>query len=216
MEEHWRAKERQVLRCYTQYLANLGAYSTQRNEGHHVAVKQFLNPQITLEQATLPLVEHLRFATFRLDTEEAESRTKVPRFLDISIFKHLIGHVTIFSINQIKVEWEEAKNIEENDLEGCICTIIHQFGIPCRHRLAFICLSSTNAMPIPINLLHPRWKIDEDPIFTSAISWIMPPSIAIYNEDPALPHLPRLLQHDRYYHKYNGQNLLLKSLQDVE
>ena len=31
---------------YTQY------YATQRNEGHHVAVKQFLNPRITLEQAT--------------------------------------------------------------------------------------------------------------------------------------------------------------------
>ena len=117
-------------------------------------------------------------------------------------------------INQIKVEWEEAKNIKDNDLEDCICTIIHQFGIPCRHRLASICLSSTNAIPIPINLLHPRWKIDEDPMVTSAKSWVMPSSITIFNEDLVLPDIPRLQQHDRYYH--NGQNLLLKSLQDVE
>lgn len=99
MEEHWRPKEDQVLRCHTQYYANLGAYSTQRNEGHHVAVKQFLNPQITLEQAMLRLVEHLRHAVFRLDTEEADSRTKVPRFLN---FKSLIGHVTLYAINRVK------------------------------------------------------------------------------------------------------------------
>ncbi|KAF8445466.1 hypothetical protein BDZ91DRAFT_768837 [Kalaharituber pfeilii] len=59
MEQNWRLKETQVLRSYTRYYANLGAYSTQRNEGHHVVVKQFLNPQITLEQATLRLAEHL-------------------------------------------------------------------------------------------------------------------------------------------------------------
>lgn len=44
MKENWELKEYQVLRCYTQYYANLGAYSIQRNEGHHVVIKQFLNP----------------------------------------------------------------------------------------------------------------------------------------------------------------------------
>ena len=64
-------------------------------------------------------------------------------------------------------------------------------------------------MPIPINLLHPRWKIDEDPTVT-----LHPDNALQHCNIPALPHLPRLLQHDRYYH--NWQNLLLKSLQDVE
>ena len=41
MEEQWQHKEIQVLQCYN---PNLGGYSTQRNEGHHAAVKQFRNP----------------------------------------------------------------------------------------------------------------------------------------------------------------------------
>ena len=154
--------EEQVLRCYTQYYANLGAYSTQRNEGHHVAVKQFLNPQITLDQATSRLVEHLRHAVHRLDHEEAESRTKVPRFLDTQMFKNLIGHVTLYAINLLKVEWEQAKDIQDLEIQTCECTIISQFGLPCRHRLASICsASSPNPLPIPLILLHPRWQIHE-------------------------------------------------------
>ena len=108
MEDHWRPKEIQVLRCHTQYDTNLAAYSAQRNEGHHVAVEQFLNPQITLEQATSRLVEHLHHAVLRLDSEEAESRTKVPRFLNTTAFRHLIGQVTLFAV---KVKREEAKKI---------------------------------------------------------------------------------------------------------
>lgn len=134
MEEYWRHKEIQVLRCYTQYYANLGAYSTQRNEGHHVAIKQFVNPQITLEQATTRLAEHLHHAILRLDTGEAESQTKVPQFLDTTAFKHLIGNVTLYAIDMVKVEWEEAKRFQdETCLEECMCPIIHQFGLPCRH-----------------------------------------------------------------------------------
>ncbi|KAF8469971.1 hypothetical protein BDZ91DRAFT_791951 [Kalaharituber pfeilii] len=115
MEQNWRLKETQVLRSYTRYYANLGAYSTQRNEGHHVVVKQFLNPQITLEQDTLRLAEHLKQATRRLDEEKAESRTKVPRFLDTSIFTHLIGPITITAINLVKIEWEAAKDCNNTE-----------------------------------------------------------------------------------------------------
>lgn len=232
MEENWRPKERQVLRYYTRSYANLGkfyysitrykilkhlgAYSTQRNEGHHVAVKQFLNPQITLEQAALRLIEHLRHAVFCLDTEEAESRTKVPRFLNSSIFIHLIGYVTLFAINLIKVEWEEAKGITE--LEDCDCTIIQQFGLPCRHRLAAVCFPmsrDSEPIPIPITLLHPRWRIDEPPAISSTTAWIMPLTLIDNTQDVDPPLLPlQRLPHDRYIG--NGQDLLLKCLHELE
>lgn len=211
MEEQWRMKEVQVLRCHTQYYANLGAYSTQRNEGHHVAVKQFLNPQITLEQATSRLVEHLHHAILCLDNEEAESRTKVPRFLNKLAFKHLIGQVSLLAINHMKVEWEEAKKISDMDLENCLCTIIGQFGLPCRHRLASLCEpSSSDPIPIPINLLHPRWRIDEPNGIPFSGQWVMPLTLHINQE---LPNLYPV-QHDRY--KSNGQELLLRSLHDLE
>lgn len=216
MEENWRQKEIQVLRCHTQRYPNLGAFSTQRNEGHHVAVKQFLNPQITLEQATARLSEHLQNAILRLDAEEAESRTKVPRFLDSEVFQHLIGKVTLFAIDKVKVEWEEAKKlVNEMDLEDCGCTIISQFGLPCRHRLAIICFSPTLqklSIPIPIELFHPRWKIEAEAL--SNTPWVMPSGPLIDPPiDPALTSLA-IIQHDQYQN--NGKDLLLRSLHSLE
>ena len=219
MEDHWRSKEEQVLRYYTQSYPNLGAYSTQRNEGHHVAVKQFLNPQITLEQATSRLVEHLRHVVHRLDNEEAESTTKVPRFLDTQIFKNLSGHVTLYAINQLKVEWEQAKDLQDIEMQTCECTIITQFGLPCRHRLASICSVSTPTLiPIPLALLHPRWRIDEEAIIEPVVTWIMP-SVASINTsyealDPLLRPTSQWIQQDRYCG--NGQDLLFKSLHELE
>lgn len=220
MKENWEGKEVQVLRCYTQHYPNLGAYSTQRNEGHHVAVKQFLNPQITLGQATSRLMEHLQHAVNRVESEEAESRTKVPRFLDTGVFKSLIGHITLYAINMVKVEWEEAKKIVGNELEECSCTIINQFGLPCRHRLAFICLAnSPSPLPISIDLLHPRWRIN-DIESIPPLSWIMPSNSSITHNsdkaviDPVLLLPPQVIQHDCYVS--NGQDLLLRSLHDLE
>lgn len=105
-----------------------------------------------------------------------------------------------------------------SELDGCLCTIIHQFGLPCQHQLASILLSSpSNSISIPIELLHPRWKIDEQLTVTPSVSWIIPPPVApvhpnhvIYRAHLALP----LIQHDLYHG--NGQDLLLKSLQDLE
>lgn len=156
-----------------------------------------MNPQILLEQATARLSEHLQNAVFRLEAEEAKSRTKVPRFLYSVIFQHLIGSVMLFAIDQVKFEWEEAKKLVscemlEMDLEACTCTIVLQFGLPCRHRLATICFPNhLDSMPIPIQLLHPHWKIEDEPL--SNTSWIMPSSLSSdLLVDPALT----TVQHD--------------------
>ena len=74
-------------------------------------------------------------------------------------------------------------------------------------------------MPIPIELLHPRWRIDGLPSTTSSTSWIIPSSTApipIQLDqviDPA-PTAPEPTQHDLYYS--NSRDLLLKSLHDLE
>ena len=98
---------------------------------------------LTYKLVWIKQVEHLRHTIFCLDNKEVESKSKVPRFVNASAFKHLISHVTLFAINQVKVEWEEAKNI--------------RVILPCRHRLATICLPFLlDPILILINLLHPR------------------------------------------------------------
>jgi len=67
-------------------------------------VKQCLNAQIILEQVILELVEYLEQASRYLASKVAESKTKVPQFLDSQVFPHLIGKVTIVRINKHKIE----------------------------------------------------------------------------------------------------------------
>jgi len=97
-------KSTKLFELIYEFYANLAAYSAQRNEGHHVAVKQFFNPKITLEQATHRLAEYLEQESRRLAAEEADSRSKL--------------------------EWEAAKNASVQDSE-CTCTLIQQYGLPC-------------------------------------------------------------------------------------
>ena len=135
------------------------------------------------------------------------------------MFKNLIGHVTLYAINQLKVQWEQAKDLPDIEMQTCECTIITQLGLPCRHRLASICSVSTPTLiPIPLALLHPRWRIYEEATIEPVVTWIMP-SVASINTsykalDPLLRPTSQWIQHDRYCG--NGQDLLLKSLHELE
>ena len=65
--------------------------------------------------ATPRLAQHLHNAAIRLNAEEAEPGTKVPRLLNPKAFKHLFGRVTLCAIDYIKREWEAANKLQNEE-----------------------------------------------------------------------------------------------------
>ena len=90
------------------------------------------------------------------------------------MFKHLIGYITLYTIDYVKRELDSAKEFRNDyilvgqELENFLYTIVPQFSLRCRHRLATLLALE----PIPMKLLHPQCRIVEVPI--DSTSWIIP------------------------------------------
>jgi MULE transposase domain len=159
----WRPKERQFLRFYTKTYANLGCNSNQRSESTHVIIKEILNPQLRLSEATARLNQTIRRKLRNLANEEIRSN-KLPRALDRRAFIQLVDTVTTYALDIISTEWESTKEAVDQDKlsatvehERCQCEILLRYGLPCRHYLQDI---YRNGQPIPRSLIHPRWWIN--------------------------------------------------------
>ena len=100
----WRPKERQFLRFYTSKYANLGCYSNQRSESTHVIIKEILNPQLRLSEATSRLNQTIRRKLREIANEEITSGSKLHRTLDRRAFTQLIDTVTTYAIDLIARE----------------------------------------------------------------------------------------------------------------
>jgi Transposase, Mutator family len=66
IDNHWRPKEKQVIRCYTSLFPNLNCFTTQREEGQHPIVKTVLNHQLRLNEAVQRLGGEMTLAIERL------------------------------------------------------------------------------------------------------------------------------------------------------
>ena len=69
-------------------------------------------------------------------------------------------------MEKINPEWVEAVATAERMEEGeeavqgpCKCEIVVRFGLPCRHA-HYLLRAAIASYPIPITLLHPRWRLD--------------------------------------------------------
>ena len=171
MKENWVPKESLVVTCFVALNPNLGAVTTQRNESMHPVIKAILNTQVSLETAFNNIRSELR-RMHRLSREkEEESRTKRPRGVDFMAFQLLIGRVTIWAMERINPEWiaavataerirELGERGDEEIFEGpCRCEVVVRFGLPCRHAHHLL-RAAIESFPIPITLLHPRWRLD--------------------------------------------------------
>ena len=159
----WKPKEKQFLRFYTSKYPNLGCYSNQRSESTHVIMKESLNPQLRLSEATTRLDQTIRRKIKEIVNEEAISGNKIPRTLDQRAFIQLIHTVTIYAIDIIAKEWESTKQAVDQGqelpatAESCECEILLRYSLPCRHYLQEI---YRNGQPIPRSLVHPRWWVN--------------------------------------------------------
>ena len=167
MKENWLPKERLVVTCFVALHPNLGAVTTQRNESMHPVIKAILNTQVSLETAFNNIRSELRRMHHLIREKEEESRIKRPRAVDFMAFQLLIGRVTIWAMERINPEWvaavataERIRKREEKIFEGpCRCEVIVRFGLPCKH-FHHLLRAAIESFPIPITLLHPRWRLD--------------------------------------------------------
>lgn len=166
MKENWLPKESLVVTCFVALHPNLGAVTTQRNESMHPVIKAILNTQVTLETAFNNIRSELRRMHRLIREKEEESRTKRPRGVDFMAFQLLIGRVTIWAMERINPEWVEAVATAERIRGGeeiiqgpCRCEVVVRFGLPCRH-FHHLLRAAIESFPIPITLLHPRWRLD--------------------------------------------------------
>ena len=109
----------------------------------------------------------------KIEWQEIESRTKVPRIFDSqTAFQELFGQVTIFAIDKIKYEWNAAKLLylkvyNQPIPTHCACEITTRYALPCQHRLVPMVAENR---AIPLSLLHPHWLI-KGPI--APFTWTM-------------------------------------------
>ena len=74
-----------------------------------------------------------------------------------------MGHVTIWALEKINPEWIAAKELATQPITAgsCDCDIYIRYELPCRHYLLRAC---RQGFPIPLSLLHPRWRLNGPPI----------------------------------------------------
>jgi len=159
----WYSKERQVVLCYTRRYRNLGAVASQRNESLHSILKAVMNPQMSLENAIRFMKSELKLWYRFIREADERSRIDRSRAVDFEAFQLLVGHVTIWALEKINPEWIAAKELATQPITAgsCDCDIYIRYELPCRHYLLRACIQG---FPIPISLLHPRWRLNGPPI----------------------------------------------------
>jgi hypothetical protein len=173
LQENWEPKERQFVRAYTRRYPNLGCNGTNHNVDYYAVLEESLNRQLPLQEACQKLAESLKNLATRI-IEEDQNRVSLPRLLDRSAFRHLLGAVPHYVLDMLDPEWEAAKAqrwrqdvMREEKLEalraldgpGCplACELPLRYGLPCRH---WMYEAVVRASPIPLSLVHPRWLLN--------------------------------------------------------
>lgn len=188
VQSYWCPKSAQVLHVHTNKFRNLGAHSTQRNEGMHPAIKAFLNPKLNLDEAIRLLTRH--FHTLDDDINAAEHQSRLKRHHGLHLdpsgnnsFSILEGHVTLHCINLIKHEWMAAfqPSFTPSDDDCYSCPITLQYGLPCVHWLyPYASLQET----IPLSPIHPRWHLDTN-AWDPRGEWTMTHNSDLPSTDPS-------------------------------
>lgn len=181
-------KERRLIRCYTQYLPNLGAKSTQRHESYNEILHGFLNPRFTLPEAVAKLTNWNRQVMHEISSAENASRiaSLSTHLYDRPAFQALERKITHFALKLLAPEWEKAKSLYRTGImsspTGCDCSLPFTHKLPCRHwffRIARIReMLPHRHIIIPLSLIHPRWLVDGPPAV--ALSWAMSDGLDCY------------------------------------
>lgn len=167
--ENWLPKKEQVLHCYTDNHPNLGANSNQRSEGSHPSIKQILNHQLSIQDATSRLGETLASDFRKLTRDEVMEAETISRLLDQTAFANTMDYVSRFALDLVSTEWENTKIAVDSGVLGyndyaspdCTCKLIVRWGLPCRH---YLLLSYLQGTPLAKSLFHQRWWLNGPPI----------------------------------------------------
>jgi hypothetical protein len=172
VQRYYQPKEYQFVRAYTNRLKNLGCHSTQRNEAFHRVAKQGLHVHLPLRKSVQVICKKILSQRREYERRINSQREGDRRLNDSVGFRECEGKITWESLDLARPEWTEAKRLSDrvdtgedifefDPAKGCQhnCTIIIQFGIPCRH---WMCYFFRRALPLPVSIFHPRWLYDWD------------------------------------------------------
>ena len=170
--DYYQPKEKQFLRCWTKTYRNLGAHSTQRNEGQHVVVKMPLTKHLQLHKAVEHLVQDLEpllSVHYNLVNRQRNSR---PRLLDLDAFSKVGDLLTHYCLDLMMTEWsntkimglaieageEEAFDFDpENPRCSLACELPLRYSLPCKH---WMYLAFVDSCQLPLSLFYPWWLFD--------------------------------------------------------
>lgn len=164
----WIPKEQRVIFCYTRKLPNLGAASSQRVESYHPIIHSITHGQLSLEDSAKQLCAKLSDVYTGLSMDEDSAMMNRAIALDMNVFRHLVGSVSLPAIRYVEKEWLQLgqMKVANEELGPCDCDILLRYSLPCRHYLLTV---YETGMPIPRSLLHPRWWLKGPTI--SARKW---------------------------------------------
>ena len=169
IEETWRPKEERVILAYTNQFFNLDIHASQRSESYHVVLKEMTNGQLSLEASVSTLIQKVLRVVDTIEREREDDVTSYPRSCQSNAFRNLRTNVFSCALRMVGKEWAELSKIAPRQLSElglCYCSLITQWGLPCRHYLYRYYASGE---PLPRSLCHPRWWLDRGPI--TQLNW---------------------------------------------
>jgi hypothetical protein len=158
-------KEHQFLRCWTRTYRNLGANTTQRNEGYHRTTKRSLSRNLPLYKAVEVIVKDLEALMTRYLNNVNRDRRKTSTLLDKTAFGDVGELLSSYALDLTMQEWREAKKLASDSIfvdtaaHGCelACELPCRYALPCRH---WMLPAVELRRQLPLSLFHPRWLLD--------------------------------------------------------
>jgi len=151
---------REIMECYVFNCGNLHQTTTSRNEGLHAAYRSKTSIIQKPTESYLLRRKHKQQWMHRLRSKAADARNRIPLDVqDIRELHDLIGQVSRFALNEIKLQIILAKKEESQGgiptwRGRCACHTYCCYGLPCRHMVP------TDGTKIALENIASFWHLD--------------------------------------------------------
>ncbi|KAF7123301.1 hypothetical protein RHSIM_Rhsim12G0135200 [Rhododendron simsii] len=148
----WLPFKEKFVKAWTGNHLHFGNRVTSRAEGVHAMLKSYLtvstgNFHEVREKICLAIEnQHNEIKT------TASEKLRVIHKFQISMFKELVTHVSIFALSELLKQYELATS---SLLDPCRSQFSNTMGLPCAHFM-----QNMRGEPLLLNDIHPQWRID--------------------------------------------------------
>ena len=118
------------------------------------------NGQLSLEHSAIMLAQTVNRIIKDIESEKENDLLFYSRLAQAPAFRDLRMAIANKALGMIAQEWDSLYQMAPKSLQDlglCECSLLLQYGLPCRHHLYHFYLSG---QAIPRSCCHPRWWLN--------------------------------------------------------